>query len=439
MNPCSKSLADANPDLARQAFGWNAMTLTSGSSEKVEWKCEAGHIWAATVKNRSIGRGCPYCANKRVLVGYNDLATVRPDLASQTHNFDPTTVTEFSMKMARWKCGVGHVWDARVSERSRGNGCPYCGKRKVLVGYNDLATVRPELAAQAYDFDPTTVTEYSNQRVNWKCELGHIWGTAVHQRSTGTGCPYCSGRLAQAGYNDLATVRPELAAQAYDFDPTTVTEYSSQKRAWQCARGHVWRAVVSSRSVGNGCPYCANRWALPGYNDLATVRPDLAAQAYDFDPTTVTPGTHKKVGWKCEKGHVWKAGVKDRAAGNGCPICAVRFFKPGLDAHLYFLEHPERDLYQIGVSNRIKGRLAEHTRKGWKVIDVSSVMPGDVAYQYEQDGRKVIKSRGGCFTDLLGNEKSSGYSEVWKRASFRPKSLARLIQMVDQDRAKGSA
>ena len=299
---------------------------------------------------------------------------------------------------------------------------------------HDLATVNPELAKQAHGWDPVTVTAGSNKRRGWICDKGHVWSAAVADRSGGRGCPTCAGQQVLAGFNDLATVNPELAQQAHGWDPATVTAHSGKKVDWKCGKGHVWSAAVNDRSGGRGCPICAGRQVLAGFNDLATVNPELSQQAHGWDPVTVTTGSNKKVGWKCEKGHVWSAAVADRSQGSGCPICAVRLFKPDLDAHLYLLEHPKRGLYQIGVSNRIKGRLNEHARSGWNVVDVSSVMPGDVAYRYEQDGRKAIKSRGGCFTDLLGNEKSSGYSEVWKRASFRPKSLARLIQMVDQDR-----
>jgi hypothetical protein len=178
---------------------------------------------------------------------------------------------------------------------------------------------------------------------------------------------------------------------------------------------------------------------IVGYNDLATLNPKLAAQAHRWDPTTVTKSSNKKVEWKCVRGHVWTAKVSDRSSGKGCPDCpdcADRRFKPDQNAHFYFLEHPELDLYKIGVSNEIKRRLVEHARTGWKVIGVSPVMPGDVAHDYEQDGRKAIKSRGGRFTDLLGNEKSGGYSEVWTRKSFRPSTISELMQMVDEDRSK---
>lgn len=52
-----------------------------GSGKKVWWKCKKGHSYFKAPNSRTnLGTGCPICANKEVLIGYNDLATVRPDL-----------------------------------------------------------------------------------------------------------------------------------------------------------------------------------------------------------------------------------------------------------------------------------------------------------------------------------------------------------------------
>ena len=53
--------------------------LSFGSNRKVWWACTRGHEWQATVNNRSKGKGCPYCAGKKVLKGYNDLSTTNPE------------------------------------------------------------------------------------------------------------------------------------------------------------------------------------------------------------------------------------------------------------------------------------------------------------------------------------------------------------------------
>ena len=61
---------------------------------------------------------------------------------------------------------------------------------------------------------------------------------------------------------------------------------------------------------------------------LAEERPDLISQwspDNDLSPSDVSCGSHKKVIWKCVKGHTWQAIVKNRVlAGSGCPYCEHR-------------------------------------------------------------------------------------------------------------------
>lgn len=58
--------------------------ITYGSNKVVWWKGSCGHEWTATVKSRAIsGTGCPYCSHNKVLVGCNDLASQRPQIASE--------------------------------------------------------------------------------------------------------------------------------------------------------------------------------------------------------------------------------------------------------------------------------------------------------------------------------------------------------------------
>ncbi len=281
-------LATVRPDLAFQAHGFNPAEVTEFSHKWVSWKCVRGHIWETTVGHRSLGNGCPYCSGHRVMKGYNDLATLNPSLAAQAHEFDPTSVTEFSDQKVGWRCRKNHVWEATISSRSKGRGCPYCSGLKILSGVNDLATLNPDLAVQARGFDPSAVGEFSHKKVGWRCDEGHEWEATIGNRASGHGCPYCSGRLVVAGDNDFAPAHPELASQAFGWDPSTMTKSSDKKVRWRCEEGHKWEASISNRSRGNGCPYCSGRRATSGSTDLATRCPDLAAEACGFDPTPVT-------------------------------------------------------------------------------------------------------------------------------------------------------
>ena len=88
---------------------------------------------------------------------------------------------------------------------------------------------------------------------------------------------------------------------------------------------------------GSGCPYCAGRKVLPGFNDLATLEPEVARQWHPalngtLTPQMVTTGSRRKVWWECDQGHVWKAAIYSRTGPKkcGCPVCAVKISKSRL-------------------------------------------------------------------------------------------------------------
>ncbi len=113
------------------------------------------------------------------------------------------------------------------------------------------------------------------------------------------------------------------------LSPTQVISGTKRKVWWRCPKGHSWRAAVYSRTtLGTGCPVCTGRQALAGENDLATLYPDIAAQ-WDEEknrrapPSSVTAGSNRRVWWRCEKGHSYRAVIAQRVQrGDGCPYCA---------------------------------------------------------------------------------------------------------------------
>jgi DNA-directed RNA polymerase subunit RPC12/RpoP len=326
------TLARTHPNLAAEAL-FDPTTVTPGSSRKLPWRCVEGHEWLAQVKNRtSRGSGCPVCGNKRVMPGVNDLATTHPHLATEAV-FDPTTITFGVGRKMPWRCSLGHEWSATVASRAKGAGCPYCAGKRILPGVSDLASTHPHLVAEAL-FDATTVAPSHRRKLPWRCAQGHEWQmTPAHRTGKSPqGCPVCANRTIVPGVNDLATTHPHLSAQAL-FDPSTVTFGSSRPLPWRCSLGHEWTAPVAGRaSSGEGCPVCAGKVVVPGYNDLATLHPGLAAEALE-DPAKLMAGSNKKVRWRCADGHEWVAMVKSRTGPqrHGCPVCSHKRVAPGVN------------------------------------------------------------------------------------------------------------
>ena len=195
--------------------------ITFGSNKVVWWKGSCGHEWQTSVKARSKGEKCPICSGVRAVAGINDLSTLKPGLASEwskKNEIKPTEVTVGSHKKVIWKCRLGHEWTASVKSRSiNGSGCPYCSHNKVLVGFNDLATVVPKVAdewSEKNEKKPTEVTAFANRKAWWKCrDCDYEWNTLISTRSGGSKCPCCSGYTFIKGRNDLKTTHPEIAEE----------------------------------------------------------------------------------------------------------------------------------------------------------------------------------------------------------------------------------
>ena len=165
---------------------------------------------------------------------------------------------------------MGHTWRATVSAR-RNTNCPFCTNRAVLVGFNDFATVHPELLEEWVDeknsVKPSEVVFGARRKVWWRCRLGHTWRAEILSRHKGTGCPVCAAmadkHIVVPGQNDLYSLAPELVME-WDYErnhpltPDQLMRHSNRKVWWKCSRNHQWRTSPNHRR-GNGCPYCAGR------------------------------------------------------------------------------------------------------------------------------------------------------------------------------------
>ena len=109
--------------------------VSRGYNGGVWWICEKGHHWKARISSRvHLKTGCPYCSNRKVLQGYNDLQTLYPSLSSEWHpikndGLKPYSFVPGSHKKVWWICKkCGHTWCATIRDRVKGNGCPNCKK-----------------------------------------------------------------------------------------------------------------------------------------------------------------------------------------------------------------------------------------------------------------------------------------------------------------------
>ncbi len=471
-------LQTINPTLAKE---WHyekngnlrPENFTANSGKKVWWICDKGHEWQTRIIHRNNGGGCPFCFGRNAVRGENDLQTINPILAKEWNykrngNLYPYNVLPNSNKKVWWKCAKGHEWQASISDRNIGSGCPFCQSerhtsfpeyviiyylkkycidaihlynengyeldifipsKKIAIEYdgdlwhknriqNDLKKnlkceksgiklyrIReglPALNDSSIDYtvdknqknlaeviqkvlseiiginvdvdlqrdaieienlreytekansllfsNPTLASEWnykrngslrpehvlanSGKKVWWICNKGHEWQARISHRNKGIGCPICSNKQVLKGYNDIITTNPTLANEwnyerNCELKPEYFTVNSGKKVWWKCKNGHEWQATIANRNNGRGCPYCSGRKVLKGYNDLVTINPKLASEWNyerngDLTPENFTANSGKEVWWKCKNGHEWQAIIESRNAGRGCPYCSGR-------------------------------------------------------------------------------------------------------------------
>lgn len=227
----------------------------SNSNDIIEWICRKCHRnFKAKISNRAEDdKCCPYCSNRILIKGINDLATTHPHLIKEWSNLNDrqlSCLTNKSSYKAWWKCSVcSNTYQQVVSSKLISKtSCPYCRKTKVLKGFNDLATTHPWLIKEwstlnDRDRDSSSIMCNSNYRAWWKCaECSKEYRQSVKKKilMNKSCCPYCRNNKVLKGLNDLATTH-EYLLNEWDYlnnillaKPTEIDEKSNKIVWWIC-------------------------------------------------------------------------------------------------------------------------------------------------------------------------------------------------------------
>lgn len=256
----------------------------------------------------------------------------------QTKNdeLQPKDFTQGSGKKVWWQCEEEHEWEAMVINRTKGHSCPYCSGKKLLFE-KSLASMSPEIAKEWHptkngEITPDNISYGTGRKAWWRCEEGHEWESKVNSRTSGKGCPLCSGKVTTPE-RSLTFLNSRLAKEWHPtknsvLTPNEVSSQSNKKVWWKCDKNHEWKATINSRTHGNGCPYCSGHY-VSSKNSLVQNHPELAGE-FDSDKNAevtvdeLSVMSNKKVWWKCKHGFCWKAPVYHRTSSgkHGHPSCS---------------------------------------------------------------------------------------------------------------------
>lgn len=255
-----------NPDIEQNS-------ISPHLKKKIVWKCNknSNHTWIRTPIRMITGTGrCPHCVEEMKRENNSYLIDSHPEIAQQfsfKNDFPLQHVLKNSNQKFIWKCKQGHEWEATVQARtSRNSKCPFCSNKRVVKGVNDFATLYPEIAKEWHPSKnskrPYEIKSKSHFKAVWKCvKCNHEWKTAVYHRTgNDSGCPQCSGRVVNAGINDIATLHPDVIQYWSDkntYSPSEVSSGSGKTVIWKCKQGHEWEMSPYRQLKSNRVSFCS--------------------------------------------------------------------------------------------------------------------------------------------------------------------------------------
>jgi hypothetical protein len=305
--------------------------ITASSHKKVWWKCQYGHSWETTSRNRSKGDRCPYCSNRKVGYG-NDLKTNNPLLAKEWHPdknkpLKSSEVTKFSNKKVWWKCSKEHSWEAQISNRSMGKGCPRC--------YSNTSFPEQVIYYYVKKYFPDTINRKFFQIQKKKTEID-VYIPALKLGIEYDGAYYHKNRE-QKDREKIDRMAKEENIKVIRFREKGLSnKLFSKEEVFVIDNDLDNHLHTLLKKVGVENPDIdINRdkteiTELYKFNDqednFKELKPE-AAKEWDYEqngnlrPEMFKPFSSKKVFWICKKGHKWEARISNRSIGCGCPFC----------------------------------------------------------------------------------------------------------------------
>jgi hypothetical protein len=297
--------------LARRRGGRCISARYANSRIALEWNCRRGHTWNAMPSNVSRGSWCPTCAGKRrlTLPEMQRLAAGRGGQCLSERYVNSET-------KLRWRCAVGHEWEAAPGLVKAERWCPHCA-HVARLSLKAMAEIAASRGGQCL------ATDYVNVETPlvWKCRLGHQWKASPASIRNGSWCPSCA-RNQRLELTTMQRLARKRGGQCLS------TKYINNRHPllWECRRKHRWKAqpcnVKGGRCKrGTWCPECYNSRRKFHTKSSIERMMRLARRRGGVCLSREYLNSKSKLIWQCDKGHRWRAVPSAIQQGSWCPVC----------------------------------------------------------------------------------------------------------------------
>ena len=346
-------LQSKNPQLAKE---WhptkNELTpsqVFERTSKKFYWLCKNNHVWLRSVHGRTLkgGRGCPYCANRKVGYG-NDLQSKFPQLAKEWHpkknRLKPSEVVGSGTTTKRfWICKYGHEWQASLDNRiNNESNCPHCSNqtsRPELYIFSELSSIfkivqnRKKINNDEIDI----FIEDINLGIEYDGSYFHknkLESDIIKKRRISNEIKLLNVRehpLKKVLSSDLI-LKTRNKTNYFEFFVKILNHSIDQKFIVDKKNLKVVKKYLKENIPRNEKFFKQMISYLPGPmkdNSLMILNPKLSKQWHPKKNGNLTPknfSAHSgyRAWWLCKEGHEWQQtiNIRSRNVNADCPICS---------------------------------------------------------------------------------------------------------------------
>ena len=255
------------------------------------WICKNGHEQPKTCEKIAYeGLLCRKCYEESIMENTQHLTDVYPQIRNiwdyEKNDKTPDVIPLSSRDTFYFKCSFGHEYPNEIrAVLNNSCECLVCTNKKVVAGYNDFKSRYPELAEKLspeLQKVADRIFGAESKYLKWICSIcGGEYSDAVGNMLKGiNNCPYCAGKKAMSGFNDIKTLHPELVERLSSELRNIAEDIVAKDEkvlSWECpnCRGDYYDMIGNLAKGIDNCPYCNNKKVLEGFNDLASIHPEL--------------------------------------------------------------------------------------------------------------------------------------------------------------------
>ena len=333
-----KTLGSVNPNLAKE---WHPIKngnltpfdVTPRSGKRIWWKCQLGHEYQQNPDKRSIGVGCPNCGAQTSISESRLFAEIKYCFRQAKHRFRLNGIEcdiwipehKVAIEFDGWYYHKGR----EKQDLKKGNKLKEQGIRLIRLREEPLTKIKKNdiLVKRNRSIDKKIIIELLGVIINvaklkpdqkkkiedYKLGLGFTNEKLFRQMMVRK---HLNGSKESLWHKNRKLAGEWNKEKNLNLTPKNVLFMSNKYVWWKCKKSHEWQAKISNRSNGNACPFC-NGDRVDESNNLQKLNPNIAREWHpnkngDLKPNSVRIGSHKRVWWKCKKGHEWEAAIKKR-------------------------------------------------------------------------------------------------------------------------------